>query len=164
MSNALAKIYNRQQEAIAVKTQKEQAARDKQQREITAFQNSGIPALFIELADVPLVDNRACRTLGDRVYSYGDPRRNSRSRELALHSGSGQRWWCEESPDSGLMRYAYGDNGGTNYYSTAEGPWFDSFLEYVARVCAPAAIAQLHGAPAAVPPAKSGKRKLQPIQ
>lgn len=167
MTDALAKIYNQQQAEIAEKNRQQQLAREKHQREVHAFQTSGIPALFIELADVPnRPEIKFRKTFGEMTYTHYDPRTNKNRHEISVINENGNyagRWWCAESPDTGRMKYCHEHNNQRLDSNTPEGPWLDAFIEFAARVCDPAAIAELHGKPQAPAGAKVGKRKLQPI-
>jgi hypothetical protein len=153
MSEALAKIYALQQREINDNERARQALIAKTEREVGAFMNSGLPAIFIECADVPL-DNSAQqrhykKTLGALVWAHQDPR-HKRIKEMSLPSvggsgGSGPRWWCKEDEDSGRMVYGYSPTGSysgvTVWEKEPNERWVGPFIDYIAKMCDPQAVA-----------------------
>ncbi|NDC55267.1 MAG: hypothetical protein EBZ69_00270 [Alphaproteobacteria bacterium] len=153
MSEALAKIYALQQREINENERARQALIAQNAREIRAFMDSGLPAIFTECAGVPLrhdVQQRHYKkTLGECAWSHQDPRRQQ-IKEIALPSigggtGSGPRWWCKEDADSGRMVYCYNAtgsySGGTVWEKEPNERWIGPFIEYIAKMCDPQAIA-----------------------
>jgi hypothetical protein len=153
MSEALAKIYALQQREINDNERARQALIAKNQREINAFMTSGLPAIFIECAGVPLSSDSQQRhykkTLGECAWVHQDPR-HKRIKEIALPAiggagGSGPRWWCQEDADSSRMVYCYNAtgsySGATVWEKEPNERWVGPFIEYIAKMCDPQAIA-----------------------
>jgi len=153
MSEALARVFALQQRVINENERARQQAAAKREREITAFMTSGLTDIFIEFADLPLsLDSQQRlykKQFAECTYQHCDAR-SKRVSEMSFSSwggssGSGPRWWCTEDKDSSRMLYLYSANGS---YSLSEvrsaepaGPWLDSFIEYIAKVCDPQAVA-----------------------
>jgi hypothetical protein len=153
MSETLARIFALQQREINENERHRQLALAKRTREITAFMNSGLPALFIECSAVPLSKDSQQRlykkVFAECTWDHCDARKKQVSEmsfsQLGGSSSSNPRWWCTEDKDSGRMLYMYSATGS---YSNCEvrsneptGPWLDAFIEYIAKVCDPQAIA-----------------------
>lgn len=177
MSEALARIFALQQREINENERQRQLAAAKRTREITAFMNSGLPALFIECSAVPLSKDSQQRlykkVFAECTYDHCDTRKRQVA-EMSFYqigggNGSGPRWWCAEDRDSGRMLYLYSPNGS---YSVGEvraseptGPWLDAFIEYIAKVCDPQAIADKLSESQAnqAVEARFNRRQLQPV-
>lgn len=170
MSEALAQIFAAQQREINEQERRRQLARAQQEREILAFQNSGLPDIFRAIAAVLVRED-----VRQRIYktkfeeTTWDHCKSPRAKDMTFvspngSSGSGPRWWCVESPDSGRIKYIY--NNGVSYkndevFDQPEGPWLNAFIEYAARVCDPDAIAQkMAETPTS---AEQPRRRLQPV-
>lgn len=149
--NALNKVYELQQKELAAKSAAEKAANAKHQREVAAFQNSGLPEIFRQFADIPLrTEIRQRIYLSDfkaLAYSSPHPGNNPRMKDVTLrclYGNNGPRWWCVESPDTQRIKYAYSSGragSGTNCFDAPSGEWLDAFIEYAAKACDPAAVA-----------------------
>jgi hypothetical protein len=152
MIEALAQIFALQQRELNEQERHRQRAKAKREREIAAFINSGLPALFTECAQIPLRQN-VQQKLYKKVfcqctYDHCDPR-SRQTAEMSFSAlsigGHGPRWWCGESEDSSRMRYLYSDTGSYSKVTMNEtapnGRWLDAFIEYVAQMCDPQAIA-----------------------
>ena len=173
MSEALARIFAIQQREINEQERRRQLERAKHMREVAAFQNSGLPDILRTLADVP------CRKdVQQRIYKNNfsdttwDHCKSPGAKDITCMNlyggGSGPRWLCVESPDSGRMRYIY--NSGVSVrtdeaFDRPDGPWLDAFLEYAARACDPEAVAQKMAAtpPAPTTDAQPARRRLQAV-
>jgi hypothetical protein len=151
MSEALARIFALQQREINEQERQIQLMNAKREREVHAFMTSGLPEIFAECADLPLSKSAAARlykrVLGQCTWDYCDPRKNQ-VREVAFSSiggsGSGPRWRCYEDPDSGRMLYIYSPVGSTTMETQSREPtgeWLTAFIEYVAKLCDPQAVA-----------------------
>jgi hypothetical protein len=153
MSEALARIFALQQREINENERARQALIAQNEREVRAFMDSGLPAIFIECADVPLSHNAQQRhykkTLGECAWAHHDPRK-TRMKEISLPcigggTGSGPRWWCKEDADSGRMVYCYNAtgsySGATVWEKEPNERWVGPFIEYIAKMCDPQAIA-----------------------
>lgn len=153
MSDALARVFAIQQREINENERARQIAIAKREREINAFMNSGLPAMYTEFADVPLKADAQQRlykkTFAECTFSHCDPR-SKRVSEMTMtsigSSGSGPRWWCKEDPDSGQMRYYYSEIGSYSGFTVSEreptGKWLDAFVEYIAKLCDPVVVAR----------------------
>jgi hypothetical protein len=168
MSSALTQIYALQQRELNEKERQRQHQIAKQQRVVAAFNTSGLPAIFAEFRDVPLRPDVRARvykkTIVDLTYDSETPPNNRRSMAFASINGAsqGKRWYCEEDPDSGKMRYCYYSGTQTEVYSQPQGSWLDHFIEYMAAAADPDAIARKIQTtePASAP---STRRQLQPV-
>lgn len=151
MSEALARIFALQQREINEQERQLQLMNAKHAREVHAFMTSGLPEIFTECADLPLSKSAVGRlykkTLGQCTWDHCDPRKNQ-IREMVFSSlggsGSGPRWRCYESADSGRVLYTYSPIGSTSAETTTNEPageWLDAFIEYVAKLCDPQAVA-----------------------
>lgn len=175
MSEALARIFALQQREINEIERQRQLARAQHEREIAAFQNSGLPEIFRTLADVPVRNDVRQRiyksTFGDLAWDHCNPRKVPRAKELLCvslggSSGASPRWWCQESRDTGRVKYCYNDGVSsrtTSEFDTCDGTWLATFLEYAAKACDPEAIAQKMSATAADTPGETPRRRLQPV-
>lgn len=175
MSEALARIYALQQTEINEIERRKQIAAAKRRREIVAFQNSGLPALFRSLADVPLradVRQRIFKQkFSELTWAHCNPTTTNNEKELSCtclsgYSGSGPRWWCEASADTGEIRYGY-QSGRTGsqieMFSAPERGWLDEFIRFAASACDPAAIAQKIAEVQPEQPQPNPRRQLQPV-
>lgn len=176
MSEALAKIFALQQREINDNERARQAFIAQNEREISAFMNSGLPAIFIECADVPLSHDAQQRhykkTLGECTWPHQDTRKH-RVKEISMSSiggnGSGPRWWCKEDADSGRMVYCYNAtgsySGATVWAHEPDERWIGPFIEYIAKMCDPQAVAdKLSEAQAnQAREAHFNRRQLQPL-
>ena len=111
MSDALARVFALQQREINEQERQRQIALAQREREINAFMNSGLPAIYIEFSDVPLKEEAQRRTykkmFAECTWAHCDPRvkRVSEMSFLAVGgNGSGPRWWCKENNDSEIGR------------------------------------------------------------
>lgn len=179
MSDALTQIYAMQQHERNEKERAQLAAQAKRAREAAAFRTSGVPALYMEFADVPLradVQSRTFKkTVAQMTWQHCDPRvpANANIREMSFSShyggDSAPRWWCEESADSNRMIYFHAPNGNTAtraYYYEPNGPWLAAFVEYLAKVCDPDAIAEkmrTRQTPENLDNPSGTRRQLQPL-
>lgn len=168
MSNALTKIYALQQRELNEQERRRQQQIAKQQRVAAAFNTSGLPDIFVEFRDVPLRSNVQQRvykrTIAELCYDSSTPPNNRYSLSFASINGSsnGRRWYCEENPDTGDMRYCYNDGLQIKIYSQPQGAWLDHFIEYMAAAADPTIIANRiqTATPASAP---SPRRQLQPV-
>lgn len=169
MSEALTKIYALQQRELNEKERQRQQQIAKHQRVVAAFNTSGLPEIFAELRDVPLrpdVRQRVYRqTVAELTYDSSTPPNNRHSMTFAAINGSssGRRWYCEEDPDSGHMRYIYYDGLQTKLYVQPQGPWLDQFIEYLAAAADPSVIANRIETSAAAKVIGNSRRQLQPV-
>jgi hypothetical protein len=179
MSDALTQIYAMQQQERNEQERARLAAQAKRNREGAAFRTSGIPALYMEFAAVPLrsdVQSRTYKkTVAEMTWQHCDPRvpANANIREMTFSShysgDNNPRWWCEEIADSGRMIYFYAQNGNTSarvYYNEPNGPWLAAFVEYLAKICDPDAIAEkmrTRQAPENLDNPSGTRRQLQPL-
>ena len=148
----------------------------KREREITAFMNSGLPALYTEFADVPLKADAQGRlykkTFAECTWQHCDPR-SKRVSEMSMTapgsiSGHAPRWWCKEDPDSGRMFYYYSEIGSYASFTVFErepsGKWLDAFIEYVAKLCDPVVVARrMSEAQEQSTQDRINRRQLQPL-
>lgn len=152
MSDPLIQIYEIQQSKIAEANRRTEAARARRQRTINAFRNSGLPAMFIEFADVPLAADVAKRTFlkkyGELCWAPYDPRATN-TNEISLRKPCGSdrsaRWWCAEN-DMGHMTYYFNNGesyGRDTHCDQPEGEWLNFFIQHAAEACDPAAIAEM---------------------
>lgn len=155
MSDALTQIYALQQRQLSEQERARLAARAKRDREVAAFRTSGIPALYMDFADIPLRDDVKARTykktVAQMTWQHCDPRQrtNTQISEMTFASSHGgdssPQWGCREDADSGRMIYFHAPTGNyanRDYYYEATGPWLDAFVEYLAKICDPNAIAE----------------------
>jgi hypothetical protein len=152
MSEALARVFALQQREINEQERQRQLAEAKRTREINAFMNSGLPAIYNEFANLPLREDVKARLykrqFAECTYQHCDTR-NKRVSEMSFASnggsGSGPRWWCAEDRDSSRMRYMYSATGSYSlcdvHSAEPSGPWLDAFIEYVSKLCDPRAVA-----------------------
>lgn len=153
MSEALAKIYALQQREINEIENANRQRAAKRAREVTAFMNSGLPELFGECAALPIKKDAQQRmykkVFAECTYQHCDTR-TRQVWEMTFTqpgggSGSGPRWWCQESPDSGKMQYLYSKTGSYSFCevhaATPNGEWMEAFIRYIAAVCDPQAVA-----------------------
>lgn len=169
--NALAQVYALQQKELAQKAAAQQAARAKYQREIAAFQNSGLPDMFRQFATMPLRTEVQQRTyqkdFQSLAWSDQNPGNNPKMKDVSLrclHGNNGPRWFVDESLDTGRMRYCYSSGRSgchTECFDTPAGPWLNEFIEYAAKACDPTAIAdELQKPREPVDPQTPQRRKL----
>lgn len=151
MSKALTKIYALQQRELNEQERRRQLERAKTHRVIAAFNASGIIAIFNELRAVPLRKEIRQRTYKSTIEEmcYGANTINENQRAdmqfMSLHgTGSGPRWWCAESQETGQIQYWHSSGGSGDYgvpFSTPDGKWLDRFIEYCAAAADPEKIA-----------------------
>ena len=151
MSEALSRIFALQQRELNEKERHRQREIAKQQRIIAAFQASGLLDIFDEFRNVPLRPDVRARiyksNIGELCWQNGIERTRQHDLSfMALHgTSSGPRWWCEESRDTGRIRYGYrSGRSGVNdeFFDTPDGLWTDQLIEYMAAAADTDTIAQ----------------------
>ena len=173
MTDPLTQIYVQQQRELNEIERHRRLQAAKREREINAFMTSGLPAMFIEFADIELRSEVVARVykkyVGNLTWDHCDPRTN-RVSAMSLKSPYGgdrdQRWRCEEDADSGNMRYFISGDGRGPERAVTQDDWLQAFVDYLARACDPSAVAhrvQERQQNAANEPAASGRRQLQPL-
>lgn len=172
MSEVLTKIYALQQRELNEKERQRQQQAAKHQRIVSAFNASGLPAIFNEFRDMPTRGDLQQRIYKRKIseLTWNADMRADQLSSMSFMSingqSSGPRWWCEEDRDSGNMRYCYssgatGDRG--TVFHTPQGAWLDRFIEYLAAAADPEAVADKLPNDIAPEQNSSGRRRLQSI-
>lgn len=168
MNDAIARVYALQQRELNEKERQRQQQLAKSQRIVSAFNTSGLPAIFNQFRELPLrtdVRQRVYKqTVGELTWNANTPANQLYTMSFVAINGStsGPRWWCEENADSGYMRYGYssgmtGDRG--TFFDRPQGEWLDRFVEYLAAATDPAVVAEK----LSESQSHSTRRQLQPV-
>lgn len=172
MSNALARVYALQQRELNARERQRQQQIAKKQRLIAAFNASGLLTVFEEFRNLPLraeVRQRVYKTtVGSLTWHESVPADQLDSMSFNSINGSSYspRWWCEEDPDSGNMRYGYSSGMSSQhdaFFPTPQGEWLDRFIEYMAAAADPEAIARKMQQEAETAQAPPARRQVQPV-
>lgn len=173
MNDALARIYALQQREINDKERQRQQQIAKQQRLIAAFNATGILAVFNEFRNLPLrpeVRQRVYKaTVKELAWQADMPDNRLHDMSFVAVNGSsnGPRWWCEESAETGQIRYLY--TSGASYdkgtaFHTPQGEWLDRFIQYLAAAADTNAISEkLRNSDPTTVDTPQPRRQLQPI-
>lgn len=168
MNDALAQIFALQQKEIKEQEQRRQRAAQIHDREVCAFQDSGLPDIVRALVAVPLRAEVRARIhlnkFGDITYQYEKRPRAKEITLMNLHgTGSGPQWWCSVSPDSDNINYNYNDGRHTSVRSSPDNGWLSAFLTFAAQACDPSAIAQKTTEALPNPTVAAQRRRVQPV-